>query len=229
VHEADEGTIEQDIARLDAAIDVRRTNRRQFASDHVPAGLVQAFLAQGRAEGAEVDSVERPEDRVAVAMLAQRADAIENADPAYRAELRAWTSDDPGRDDGVPAFAVPHVDGAAHDDVPVRDFDARGTGGLPSATHSSLEQTLLLIGSLEDSRLAWLRTGEALERVLLEIATHGYTAGFLTQAIEVTRTNVQLRQELRLRMHPHVLLRVGLAEATPPTRRRRLVDVLSDS
>ncbi|MDT4891403.1 MAG: hypothetical protein QOE97_438 [Pseudonocardiales bacterium] len=229
VHEAGEGTIEQDIARLDPAIDVRRTNRRQFASDHVPAGLVQAFLAQGRAEGAEVGSVERPEDRVAVAVLAQRADAIENADPAYRAELRAWTSDDPGRDDGVPAFAVPHVDGAAHDDVPIRDFDARGTGGLPSATHSSLEQALLLIGSLEDSRLAWLRTGEALERVLLEIATHGYTAGFLTQAIEVTQTNVLLRQELRLRMHPHVLLRVGLAEATPPTRRRRLVDVLSDS
>jgi len=173
--------------------------------------------------------VARPEDRIAVATLSQKADEIENADPAYRAELRAWTSDDPSRSDGVPSYAVPHVDGAAQDDVPIRDFDTRGTGELPAATHSRLDQCLVLIGSVEDNPMAWLRTGEALERVLLEITRHGYTASFFTQVIEVTRTNVLLRQELRLRMHPHVLLRIGRAQGTPMTRRRRLVDVLNET
>jgi hypothetical protein len=46
--------------------------------------------------------------------------------------------------------------------------------------------------------------------------------------IEVARTNELLRQELQLRMYPHVLLRVGRAPATPATRRRRLVDVLAE-
>ncbi|MEP7178206.1 MAG: hypothetical protein ABI775_03885, partial [Pseudonocardiales bacterium] len=140
-----------------------------------------------------------------------------------------WTSDDPGRTDGVPAFAVPHVDGDAQDDLPIRDFDMRGTGSLPTRTRSSLNQCLLLLGAREDDRMAWLRSGEALERMLLEVAARGYTASPLTQVIEVARTNELLRHELRLTMHPHVLIRIGRASATPLTRRRRLVDVITEA
>ena len=77
-----------------------------------------------------------PDQRLAVATLSQHADDIENLNPAYRAELRAWTTDDPLRGDGVPNIAVPHVDGSAEDEVPIRDYDTRGTGALPVLTHS---------------------------------------------------------------------------------------------
>ena len=227
VGDADGVRVDERIVHLAAAIEERQTNRRQFAPGQVPSEVMDDVIAAGEEEGAELLQIVRPEDRLAVAMLSQRADEIENADPAYRAELRAWTSVDSSRSDGVPAFAVPHVDGTARDDVPIRDFDTAGTGSLPPQTRSSLDQTLLLIGSLEDNHMAWLRTGEALERVLLEVVAHGYTTSFFTQVIEVTRTNVLLRQELRLAMHPHALLRLGSAPATPKTRRRRLVDVLA--
>ena len=171
----------------------------------------------------------RPQDRLATARLSQQADQIENADPAYRAQLRAWTTDDPRCEDGVPAYAVSHVDAGAEDDVPIRDFDTRGVGWLPTRTRSSLNQCLLLFGALQDNPMAWLRAGEALERMLLEIAAGGYAASPFTQVIEVARTNEQLRRELRLRMHPYVLLRVGRAQATLATRRRRLVDVLTEA
>lgn len=215
------------LARLAAAIELRQTNRRRFEDAVVPAEVVDAITAAAIVEGAEVMVVTRPEDRMAIAVLSQKANEIENASPAYRAELRAWTSDDPTRLDGVPDFAVPHVDGVAQDDLPIRDFDTRGSAALPPQT-ASRNQCLVLIGSSEDNRTAWLHTGEALERVLLEIANRGYTASFFTQVIEVPRTNVLMRQELRLTMHPHVLLRIGRAERTPMTRRRRLVYVLSD-
>ena len=129
----------------------------------------------------------------------------------------------------MPAFAVPHVDAGAEDDLPIRDFDTRGMGWLPTRTRSSLSQCLLLLGALEDNPMAWLRAGEALERMLLEVARRGYAASPLTQVIEVASTNEQLRNELRLSMHPHVLLRVGRAPATPATRRRRLVDVITEA
>ena len=216
------------VSRLAEAIELRQTNRRRFEDVPVPGDVIDAVIAAASIEDAEAMVVTRPEDRLAIAILSQKADEIENASPAYRAELRAWTSDDPTRVDGVPSTAVPHVDGSARDDLPIRDFDTHGTGALPPQTASSTNQCLVLIGSSEDTRPAWLRTGEALERVLLEIAGRGYTASFFTQVIEVPRTNVLLRQELRLAMHPHVLLRVGKAERTPMTRRRRLVDVLSD-
>lgn len=90
-------------------------------------------------------------------------------------------------------------------------------------------QSLLLLGTERDSPAAWLRAGEALERVLLEITRLGYVASPLTHVIEVAATNALLRAELELTMHPHLLLRIGRAPATPASRRRRLVDMLEDA
>ena len=163
-----------------------------------------------------------------LASLSQQADLTQNGDPAYRAELRAWTSDDPSRRDGVPAMAVPHVDAGSHDDIPIRDFDTRGMGWLPTATHSSMRQCLLLLGTDVDTPLAWLQAGEALEHMWLQATLHGYVASLLSQIIEVPRTRDLLRSELSLTMQPHILLRVGHAPVTPASRRRRLDDVLEE-
>ncbi|MDP9093351.1 MAG: nitroreductase family protein [Actinomycetota bacterium] len=214
------------LAELDPAIDVRRTNRRRFDDRAVPAHLVQAIADAAAAEGSELVVVTRPEHRAALARLSQLADGIENANPAYRAELRTWTTEDPERDDGVPAYAVPRVLGNAEDDLPIRDFDTHAAGSLPTQTRSSLNQCLVLLGAGEDNPLAWLRAGEALERMLLVIARMGFTASPLTQVVELPRTNAALRDELGLLMHPYVLLRVGRAPATPATRRRYLVDMV---
>jgi hypothetical protein len=217
------------IAPLDNVIELRHTNRRQFADDEVPSDLIATLERAAEAEDSRLFVVRSEDDRMAVARLSQRADAIQNANPAYRAELRAWTTDDLARVDGVPIAAVPHVDGGARDEIPIRDFDSAGLGGLPVETRSSHRQCLLLLGTLADTPAAWLRAGEALERILLEITRQGFTASPLTQVIEVTATRVQLRQELGLIMHPHILLRVGRAPSTPATHRRRLVDVLVET
>jgi hypothetical protein len=102
-------------------------------------------------------------------------------------------------------------------------------GWLPTETQSSMRQCLLLLGSAADDQVAWMRSGEALERVLLEVTRRGYVASPFTQVIEVARTNAMLRQELALTMYPHILLRVGRAPATAATRRRRLVDMIAES
>jgi nitroreductase len=217
------------LAELERAIDIRQTNRRRFDDEAVPDEVVDQLMAAARAEGAELFAIRREEHRLATARLSQLADQVENADPAYRAELRRWTTDDPNRPDGVPAAAVPHVAGDAGDDVPIRDFDTRGAGSLPGQTHSSVRQCLLLLGTNSDHPAAWLRAGEALERVLLEIAQRGYTASPFTQVIEVPKTRARLRAELGIAMQPHVLLRVGRAPATSLTRRRPLVEILSDN
>jgi hypothetical protein len=215
------------IRDLDTAIEQRRTNRRQYLDRRVLAEDVYALVDAANAEGAELFPITRPEHRLAAARLSQEADALENADPAYRAELRAWTTTDPLRGDGVPAMAVPHV--GASDDLPIRDFDSSGMGWLPVETNSSMEQCLLLLGTLDDGPMAWLRAGEALERVWLELTRRGYVASPLTQVIEVARTHELLRLELQLLMHPNVLLRVGRAASTPASRRRALQDVLVES
>ena len=222
----DSGSIEDSLAALDEVLEVRQTNRRRFTDEPVPEALLEALEAAALAEDSRLVVVRDPDQRTAVAALSQRADNIENLNPAYRAELRAWTSDDQERRDGVPALAVPHVTGESEDEVPIRDFDTRGAGGLPAVTHSSREQCLVLLCTSGDGQREWLRAGEALERVLLEIARRGFMASPLTQVTEVPAARAELRRELSLDVYPHVLLRIGRAPLTPRSRRRRLAEVL---
>jgi hypothetical protein len=217
------------VRELDAAIEYRRTNRRRFLNENVPDDLVDLLVEIAALEGAVLFPIRDREHRLVTTALSQHADRIEYSDPAYRAELRAWTTDDPTRPDGVPAMAVPHVDAGSGDEVPIRDFDTHGLGWLPTRTESTAQQCLLLLGAQSEDRRSWLRTGEALERILLELTRRDYVASPLTQVVEVAGTNQALRRELGLRMHPHVLLRVGRAPATPAVRRRRLVEVLTEA
>ncbi|HEU5268606.1 MAG TPA: nitroreductase family protein [Jatrophihabitans sp.] len=214
------------IGTLHAAIDRRQTNRRRFSSDRVPAELVEELVAAAAAEGAALFEISREEHRIATAVLSQQADAEQNASPAYRAELRAWTSDDPTRRDGVSASAVPHVDASAGDDIPIRDFDSRGTGWLPAETRSSMYQCLLLLTTADESPLGWLTAGEALERIWLTATDRGYALSLLTQVVEVARTREQLRATLDLTSHPLVLLRIGTAAITPSSLRRPLAELM---
>jgi hypothetical protein len=215
-----------ELARLDSVVEARQTNRRRFADAEVPAEVLESLECAAAAEGAAVFVVRDLDQRIAVAALSQRADDIENLNPAYRAELRAWTSETAERRDGLSPLAVPRVDGTAQDEVPMRDFDTRGLGGLPAGTHSSKDQCLLLLCTSGDSRAEWFAAGEALERVLLEITRHGFSASPLTQVTEVPSARAQLRAELGLTGYPHVLLRVGRAPVAPSSRRRRLMDVV---
>ena len=217
-----------EIAALDRFIISRQTNRRRYADEPVPADVARRLIDSASAEQALLFPVRSSNDRLTVARLSQEADRLENADPAYRAELRAWTSDSPGRRDGVPALAVPHVTGESYDDIPIRDFDTRGSGSLPAETRSSLDQCLFLLGTVADDELSWLRAGEALERAWLEATRLGYVASLFTQPIEISSVRVRLRLEMELGIWPQLLLRVGKAPLTAASRRRALSDVLVD-
>ena len=223
-----DGAVDRELAALDPVIGLRQTNRRRFASGEVPPEVVRTLVAAAEREGAILLPVVLEDDRMALARLVQRADSLEISDPAYRAELRAWTTTDPDRRDGVRALVVPHVDGTAGDEVPIRDFDSQGQGALPPQTRSGREQCLLLLGTNTDRPEAWLRAGEALERVWLEVTRAGYVASLFSQPVEVSAVRAQLRTELRLSMRPHMVIRVGRAAVTPASRRRRVADVLDD-
>lgn len=216
------------VDELMAAVDQRRTNRRRFQPRPVPEPVIDELRAAARHESAVLFPLREHDDLLVLAQLAQRADALQYADPAYRAELRMWTSDDPARKDGVPVTATPHVDAGSGDEIPIRDFDSSGHGLLPTATGSTRGQCLALLGTLTDDAPSWLRAGEALERVWLELTHAGLVASPLTQVVEVPSARARLRLELRLPMHPHVLLRIGYAAATPPTPRRPLDDVVAE-
>jgi nitroreductase len=223
------GAPEPGLPALSDAVRQRHTNRRAFTADRVPADVLDLLAAAAAAEGTRAVPVLTNAHRRLVARLTREADARQNGDPAYRAELRRWTMRRPESGDGVPASTVPHVDGSTTDEVPLRDFDTRGAGELPADTHSGADQTMVLLATGTDDPPAWLRAGEALERMLLELTRLGWVASPVTQALEVPRTRAQLRSALCGEGHPQTLIRIGHAPSTARSPRRNRAEVVRNS
>jgi nitroreductase len=223
------GTPDSSLALLAPYVPRRRTNRRRYQPDQLPDDVLRRLATLADGDGAVLVPVLHEAHRRLIARLTQQADGQQNADPAYRAELRRWTTRPRETQDGVPPAVVPRVDGEHRDDLPVRDFDTQGAGQLPSDTRSGVDQTQLVLATRTDEPLAWLRTGEALQRLLLELTALGWAAEPMTQAIEVPVTRTQLRSALTWDAHPQMLLRVGRAAPTPRTPRRRRTDAVTGS
>jgi hypothetical protein len=56
----------------------------------------------------------------------------------------------------------------------------------------------MVLGTAESTRLAWLRAGEALQRILLEATRLDYVVNLASQVAEVPFTRDRLRKELDL-------------------------------
>jgi len=224
-----EGAPDVPLAEYDPAIPRRRTNRRPLTGGPVPDDVLRDLAVLAAEEDTVLVPVLREDHRRLVARLTQQADALQNADRAYRAEIRHWTTRPPAEGDGVPVSAVPRVDGLTPVDMPQRDFDTRGEGALPADPDDSAERTLVLLSTRTDSPLDWLRCGEALQHVLLELTRRGWVASPLTQAVEVPLTRTQLRAALTWDAHPQMLLRIGHADDLVAAPRRPRGDVVRNS
>jgi nitroreductase len=222
-----DGAPDPGLAVLDPLVPRRRTNRRTFDATVPTDAELRSWTAAAVAEGAVLVPVLTGEQHRLVARLTQLADAQQRDDPAYRAELARWTDRAPAAGDGIVAAAIPHVDGTATDDVPMRDFDTLGQGALPASSGVGAERTVMVLGTRADDEEAWLRSGEALQRVLLEITRAGWAASPVTQAVEVSLTRLELRNGLTWGTWPQTILRIGHAGPTGATPRRQLTDVVS--
>jgi nitroreductase len=222
-----EGPPDPVLAVLDPVVPRRRTNRRTFDASTPTSAELRSFAAAAVAEGAVLVPVLSDEQRRLVARLTQTADAQQAADPAYLEELERWTNRTRAQGDGIVVAVVPHVDGTATDDVPLRNFDTHGDGKLPPSSGVGAERTLLVLGTRTDDEEAWLRSGEALQRVLLEITKAGWAVSPVTQAVEVPVTRLELRLGLLWDTWPQSILRVGHAAPTSDTPRRSTTDVVS--
>lgn len=216
------------LVRLDPTIERRRSNRREFFERVVPEDVQWELTNAATVEGAVITALDSAQARQSTARLVREADAAENDNPAYLAELRAWTTNIAGRRDGVTTRSYP-MSTTDRGELPLRDFGIKVGGQMAPVNDSNIDQCLMIMGTVEETPAAWLRTGEALERLWLEATRLDYVASLITQVIEVPRTRKQLRAELGLEFQPHLVLRIGQAAPNVTTHRRSLDDLLEES
>lgn len=216
----------ESVHRCFAAITRRRTNRRAYRDEPLPADVLDDITAAaaGVRLHVAVDDVEQG----GIAGLVAEADRIQQADAAYRRELAAWmrSNVNPGSD-GIPGYALGM--GTASSLVSpllvslVDTGDRQAAGDAETAFRAP---ALVLLETATDDPPAWLSAGRALARLLLIARSHGVRASYLNQAVEVPGVRERLRQVAGISGYPQLLLRLGYADGVPPTPRRTVDEVL---
>ena len=150
-------------------------------------------------------------------------------DPAYAAEIAAWSGRGTESDDGV-AAASATVPQDIPGQMPLRDY-ARPSLTQPPGAGEPENAALLLLTTPTDNAMDWLRAGEVTSAILLTATRHGLASSPLTQPLEVDDTREFIRSRVATARAPTADPaedRVGVgrrrgtaADATPVVRRRR--------
>ncbi|GAA3336531.1 hypothetical protein GCM10020358_29540 [Amorphoplanes nipponensis] len=207
---------------LAAAVPHRHSNRQPFWSDPVPSQSRIELLAAARAEGAWLDLLVGMTPLAVFAEIAQSADRVLRRDPAYQAELTAWSHTD-GAPDGVPVTAGAPAS-EPQDLLPQRAFaERRRTPGRDFEP----EPLVGVLGTRGDLPMDQIVAGQALQHVLLTVVDLGLACSMISQPIEVPAAREQLRRSLRRSGSPQMALRIGYGRPGRPSPRRALEDVLA--
>jgi hypothetical protein len=205
--------------------------------DHLPLSATARVVLAREAEGGHgwLQWVDSEQHRTALAVLSDRADRIERADPAIRAELMSWRHDGEHATDGIGATALPLLGpGQRASDIPLRDFgvvDGEPGDVDPQRLPLPAEHPdLAVLCTRYEGLTSWLQAGEATARLLLRITSLGLAASPLGQVLDLPWTRSRVRAELATTGHPQLVLRLGHARlAGPRSPRRQVEEVLTDA
>ncbi len=205
---------------LHRMIPMRHTHRRVYRSNVVAEEDLLDMRQAVAAEGARL-SVADPAARRRLAHLLRHAVRSQAEDPELRSEVERWV-----RRGGLPGSVVDGIPSSAlgTSPFPVDSLVHGGTRGVPEPEEVEAElarSTVLVLSTREDTRLDWVVTGMALERLLLTATAKGLVATFAEQALQNRELRPQVAEVLEIWGHPQVLLRIGrpLVDAAATPRR----------
>ncbi|MEV7098617.1 hypothetical protein AB0M80_37855 [Amycolatopsis sp. NPDC051045] len=196
------------LVRLADAIPRRHTNRTPFAAVVNPDAVVADLRHAAEAEQAWLPRLDTHQmDRLRELVLKGHHTQI--ADPAFLAEWRLWTTRPQDSRDGVP------------------ENTAGADGGSPERGQAEdADPVVVVIGSFDDRTADRIRSGQAMQRVLLTATAAAVDASFISPPVEVPEVRAELRTLLGGGLWPQVVLRLGHGTPAPRTPRRSLDDVL---
>jgi nitroreductase len=198
------------------AVPRRVTNRHPFTDRAVPPAHRHALACAAEAERAHLAVLDTPKKLDTFATLLRRADHLQEEDPAFQHELRAWADrNSDGAQDGVPRSAGgPRSTGGSL--LTLRQFHPETTVERPFER----EPMVVMLTTHGDTPRDHLRAGMALQRVLLSATVLGLSVSFLSQPVEVPATRTALRTLLDVPGQPQTVLRVGYGHPVGRTPRR---------
>ncbi|NGO46955.1 Acg family FMN-binding oxidoreductase [Streptomyces ureilyticus] len=216
----------REVMLMENAMAHRHTHRGQFEAEPVPPSLIDELSDHAMAEGARLHIVDHPEQLRLLAETVRVAEAVHRADAGHVAEVTGFSG--PAR-----RSWLERVPAEARRRDPVRALLAgRDYTGLAGGCDSRPRRwsprtgTVAVLTTAHDTRLDWMRAGQALQRVLLYAAAHRVMAAFHTQPLELPELRAELQARLTGGHFPQMILRLGHPTHTWTTPRRPPAAVL---
>lgn len=220
------------------AISHRHTSRQPFEDWDIPESVLKWLQHIAVEEGAWLHFVQGEMDRSHIIGMVELADHLQMSDPEMRKELAAWMRS--GAQDGIPGYAL-GIPKRFDWLTPVlstmtRFFDLGDRVAHQDTQRLQRASAIAILGTDADTRLDWLKAGQALEKVLLRAQSLGIVASFFNAPIQMpevrlalcaTTKQPQVQQSLNRTGYPQVLLRLGYGERVEPTPRRSGEEVRS--
>lgn len=214
--------------RLFAAIPRRRTNRRRFEDRALPPALFDGCQVAASGFGVWFQLVEGEETRLKAVELIMAGDRAQAADPAFRRELASWMHPSHTHSrDGLVGYAlgVGMLESYVAPLV-VRTFDWGNSQAAKDEQLVSGSPALAVLGSAADTPEDWLRTGQALARLLLLATDAGVSVSFFNQPNEVAALRPRLATLIGASGFPQLLVRLGYGPDVRPSPRRPVAEVV---
>lgn len=205
---------------LIAALPRRHTHRGAFEPLPLPPGLLIGLQHHAVTEHASLALIDRAAGYEWLAATVARVMRTKNADKMARADSARWIRA-PGSmsRDGVPVTAIAEPHGRIAGRLADRDLDlGHGLGRLPSGGAPAAVTAALV--SRSDAAVDWIRTGQALHRLLLHAASAWVFGSLHSQALDARGIRALVQTKLGLPGPPQVLIELGVSRAAPATARR---------
>jgi hypothetical protein len=217
--------ITEEALALEQAIQRRHTDNGPFSDEPIRAELLDALVDAAQAEGAQLIVLQEEDARARVADLVAIADRVQHEDPLFRDELAGWLRSSRERSsdgitiEGPVGLVLPWV---------VRTFD-RGDGVAVRDRALIVEGSpvIVLLTTSTDTKMDWIRAGEALSAVLLRSTAAQLSTSYLAQVVEVEATHRAL-SDLADHQVVQVVLRMGHGHGGRKSARRPVRDMLRE-
>ena len=214
--------------KLFNAIKTRHTNRLPFADDTVDGYRLDKLKTIVSEENVNLLVIEGEQVREEVIKIIEQGDKAQATNKSFCRELAQWVH--PNRTnskDGIPGYAFG-----------MGDLISFGSpffignlnwGDIQAGRDRNLVKgspVLAVFESKNDKPIDWLKTGMALEKLLLKASSEGIAASYLNQPIEVPELKEKLVKLLHLKGYPHLIIRMGYGKEVKATPRRDLEEVI---
>lgn len=214
--------------RLFMAIKKRRTSRLPFRDEAIDARRLQKLEAAAEMEGARLHVFQQGAGRAVLEALIAESDRLQHTDRRFRRELATWIhANGNRRQDGMPGYTHGMGDLLSYAGPLLMrrlDWDRQGTKIRELAAAAPV---LAVLSTQSNTPPAWLAAGQAIGRVLLQACDYGLSGSFFNQPVEVAALRPQVADLVGSRLHPQLVLRLGVAQETRMTPRRPVHEVLA--